>query len=299
MPARDPASAQSATLAQALRALSSELRAAGISSADQDARLLVSAAAGLSREDLIRMPEAKLPAGSLQMLAAFRSRRLAQEPVSRILGERHFYGRPFRINASTLDPRPETETLVDAALELVKHESWTSGPLRILDVGTGSGCLLATLLAELPGATGLGTDICPAALAAAAENAARTGVGARARFAHSRSLAGIDGEFAILVSNPPYIPSAVIETLERGVRDYDPRVALDGGADGLAAYREIADGLITVVPDGWALFEVGAGQAGDVGRILQRQIGAARIRQIRMWTDLGGHDRVVAVRTQL
>lgn len=286
-------------LATALSALVEEFRAAGLPSPEVDARLLLAAAADVPREALISTPERPLDAVVLQKLDGFRARRLAREPVSRILGMRAFYGRDFEVTLATLDPRPETETLVDAALEVTEGAARGGQPLRVLDVGTGSGCLLATLLAELPAASGLGTDISDEALAVARRNADRLGLGHRARFSRLRSLDGIAETFDVLLSNPPYIPSDEIARLDRDVRAYDPLSALDGGPDGFAVYRELAPRLLAVVPQGWALFEVGAGQAEGVSQLLAAALPPRRLGEIRMWTDLGGHRRCVAVRTQL
>lgn len=291
------------SIGAAAQALARALRAAGGETPEHDARLLAAAAAGLSREDLARAPETPLSGDAARTLAGYRARRLACEPVSRILGVRSFYGRTFRVTPDVLDPRPETETIVDAALEVAACEGWRERPLRILDVGTGSGCLLLTLLAELPRAAGSGTDVSQDALRIAAENAVRLGLGDRARFDPGRSLAPRDdgsvAQFDLLVSNPPYIPSGEIATLERPVRDFDPHLALDGGPDGLDVYRELAAGLSAVVPDGWALFEVGAGQADAVAGLLRATLPPARLRTLRTWRDLGGHIRCVAVRTQV
>ncbi len=222
---------------------------------------------------------------------------MAREPVSRILGRRAFFGREFSVGRATLDPRPCSETLIEAALALADQEGWRTRPIHILDAGTGSGCLLLTLLAEMELAHGVGTDISAGALAVAAENADRLGLSERAEFAEARYLGGTRGTFELVVSNPPYIPTRDIEGLEPEVRNHEPRTALDGGADGLDAYREIAAGLPRVVPRGWALFEVGAGQADAVVDILRRELGRHG-GEVRQWTDLGGHRRCVAIQTQ-
>jgi release factor glutamine methyltransferase len=281
----------------AISLLACELAAGGIEGPGRDARLLLLAALGISGVDLLREPERRLDEAEARRLAEFASRRMAREPVSRILGERGFYGRMFRVTPATLDPRPCTETVIEAALSIADGEGWRARPIRILDVGTGSGILLVTLLAELPLATGVGTDISDVALDAARDNAERLGVGTRACFVNRRSLDGIDGPFDLLVSNPPYIPSGDIAELDPEVRDFDPAGALDGGADGLDVYRELAAGLPHLVPRGWTFLEVGAGQAKDVERLFQTACGAAVV-QIRTWTDLGQHERCVAVQTQ-
>lgn len=286
------------SLSRAVRELARAFREAGIESADLDARRLVSAAAAVTVETILATPETALSDRDRQRLDHFRHRRLASEPVARILGERGFYGRLFRVTPDTLDPRPETETIVEAVLGLGVEFGWSGRPLRILDVGTGTGCLLVSLLAEWPRASGLGTDISAAALAVAEENAQAHGVMARARFRRYRSLEGIDGPFDLLVSNPPYIPSADIAGLEAGVRQFDPRSALDGGADGLSIYRELLDGVWRVVPDGWAVFEVGRGQAGPLADLARASAPPNSLAEIRSRPDLAGVDRCVALRTQ-
>lgn len=282
---------------EAMAAVTQRLDAAGIEGAARDSRLLLLEALAISGTDLLREPERRLSEEDGARLDGFAARRAAREPVSRILSERGFYGRTFRISPATLDPRPCTETVVEAALEVAEAEGWRSKPIRILDVGTGSGALLVTLLAELPLAIGVGTDISDAALGMARENAERLGVASRARFLNRHMLENVDGPFDIMVSNPPYIPTGDITSLEPEVKIFDPPAALDGGVDGLAFYRELAGGLKRCVPEGWALLEVGAGQAAAV-EALFRRIGAPNAPQeTRTWTDLGGHVRCVAVRT--
>ncbi|MEW5964122.1 MAG: peptide chain release factor N(5)-glutamine methyltransferase [Pseudomonadota bacterium] len=285
------------TVAGAIRSLARRLAAAGIATPRSDARLLVEGLTGVERWADIRDPELALAPGDEALIEAAAVRRLAREPVSRILGRRGFYGRDFAISPATLDPRPDTETLVSASLELVAERGWREQPIRILDVGTGSGAILVTLLAELPHAVGLGTDISVAALEVAADNARRHGVGDRAAWQTCRSLDGVTQQFDLLVANPPYIATDEIAGLEPEVRAFDPLGALDGGSDGLDVYREIAAGLIRVVPDGWVVVEVGAGQAAAVGEILARDVGSAAGGPVRSWCDLSGHERCVALET--
>lgn len=282
---------------EAIALLARQLGDAGVEGPARDARLLLLAALGISSADLMRAPERRLSEGEARRLTEYADRRAAREPVSRILGERGFYGRTFCVTPATLDPRPCTETVVEAALEIADREGWRTRPIRILDVGTGSGALLVTLLAELPLATGLGTDISDGALDAARENAERLGVASRASFLNRRSLESVEGPFDLLVSNPPYIPSGDIAGLDPEVRAFDPLGALDGGRDGLAIYRELASGLAGLVPRGWALVEVGAGQAGDVEALFREGLGRA-VAATRLWSDLGQHTRCVAVRIQ-
>jgi release factor glutamine methyltransferase len=279
------------------RTVRTMLSEAGFSEAEREARLLVQHATALMPEQLLLSDARLLTAGEAKSLAEALTRRLAHEPLSRIRGERDFYGRTFAITQAVLDPRPETETLVDLVLQWADETGGRDRPLDIIDIGTGSGAILITLLAELPRAAGLGTDVSPDALLVARSNAVRNAVAGRARFELAHALDGIDGPFDILVSNPPYIPSADVLRLEAAVRDYDPALALDGGPDGLRIYRQIAARAGAVVPSGLIALEVGAGQAADVSRILTENV---ENRRGTPWTraDLGGHDRTVALLTQ-
>ena len=284
------------TAAAAIAWAMTVLREAGVEGAARDARILVSAATGLERLEFLNRPDAVLSGAQKTALEDVVNRRFQREPVSRILGRRAFYGREFDISPHTLDPRQDSETLIDAALQLLEEDGVSRNePLRIIDVGTGSGCLLITLLAELPNATGVGTDIEPGALRQAKLNASANGVASRADWSLARSLEGIDETFDLLISNPPYIPTGDIQGLDREVRDYDPRSALDGGKDGLDVYREIANQLSTVVSRGWSIFEVGAGQANSVNEILA----AADAPLIRVFRDLDGVDRCVARKARI
>ncbi|MGA7118183.1 MAG: peptide chain release factor N(5)-glutamine methyltransferase [Hyphomicrobium sp.] len=279
------------------RTVRTRLSEAGFSEAEREARLLVQHATALMPEQLLLSDARLLTAGEAKSLAEALTRRLAHEPLSRIRGERDFYGRTFAITPAVLDPRPETETLIDLVLQWADETGGRDRPLDIIDIGTGSGAILITLLAELPRATGLGTDVSPDALQVARSNAVRNAVAGRTRFELAHALDGIDGPFDILVSNPPYIPSADVLRLEAAVRDYDPALALDGGPDGLRIYRQIAARAGAVVPSGLIALEVGAGQAADVSRILTENV---ENRRGTPWTraDLGGHDRTVALLTQ-
>jgi release factor glutamine methyltransferase len=283
-----------ATVADVVRSASLTLRSARVECAERDARILVARAAGLSSLEILKDPDRVLSTAAAELALQFLGRRLSGEPVSRILGEREFYGRPFKVTPATLDPRPDTETVINAVLEMAHADGGPNRPLRILDVGTGTGCIGLTLLAELPNAQALLTDISQPALDVARENAERLGVGARANLQLAKSLDGVNGVFDVVVSNPPYIPTSEIGSLQLEVRDHDPHRALDGGADGLDVYREIIGGLGAVLPKGRIFFEVGAGQAMDVAAYLQ----AARLGDLRFWSDLGGHVRCVAALTQ-
>lgn len=282
-------------VSEAARRVARVFADAGVETPERDARLLVAAAIKGAVADLIARPERRLDGAEAEQLTEFVTRRQRREPVSRILGSREFYGRDFTITPATLDPRPCSETLIGAVLDIASETG--KKPLRIIDIGTGSGCLIVTLLAELPHATGVATDVSSEALAIAERNADVAGVGSRLRFRQLRSLAGVDETFDILVSNPPYVPANEIPGLEPEVKDYDPRGALDGGDDGLELYRDIASDLSRVVPRGWAVFEVGAGQARDVEAILRARVDNGIASHCRTWSDLGGHTRCVAIET--
>jgi release factor glutamine methyltransferase len=199
-------------------------------------------------------------------LAAFEARRLGGEPVSRILGQREFWGLPFRVTPDTLDPRADSETLIETALGLLGDRKSPA----ILDLGTGTGCLLIALLHERADARGLGVDLSQAALDVARANAEANGVAGRASFRHGAWAEGIAERFDLVISNPPYIPGADISELEIEVREHDPRLALDGGADGLDAYRAIAASLHGLLaPSGHAVIELGQGQERAVRAIFE------------------------------
>lgn len=268
-------------LAQGVQAL----REAGIPDAAADARRLLAHALGVEPGRLtIRLAEGMSPAQS-EAFDALLARRIRREPVSQILGERLFWGRSFRVTRDTLDPRPETETLVACALE----EPFA----RLLDLGTGTGCLLVTLLAECPEATGIGIDLSPAALAVAGENAARHGVANRADLRLSDWYEAVSGEFDLILSNPPYIPAAELDHLEPEVRDWEPHLALTDGGDGLAAYLAVLGGARPHLRSGGRVaVEVGAGQAPAVLAIGQ----AAGLTPLGTRPDLDGRARVCVFR---
>ncbi|HSA67665.1 MAG TPA: peptide chain release factor N(5)-glutamine methyltransferase, partial [Methyloceanibacter sp.] len=251
-------------------------------------------AAGLSHEAYVAGINDPLAPDAAARFGAYVERRLAGEPVSRIIGFREFYGRPFRIDQSTLDPRPDTETLIEAALGLVDRET----PLRVLDLGTGSGCILVTLLAELPKAIGLGIDKSLPALEIARANAQSLGIGDRASFIAGDWLDAVNADFDLVVANPPYLSVADMAALSPEVRDHDPRAALDGGRDGLSAYRRIAPQLRKALrPGGFALFEVGSDQAQAVLRLLAES-GLDAGEGQHLWRDLAGRPRVVGGRAR-
>lgn len=280
-------------LGAALRALRAALREAEIANADIDARLLLRRAAGLTALDLATRSTDRLDDAAAARLAALAARRLAGEPVARILGEREFWGLPFSLGPDTLEPRPDTETVIETALRIIDEAGGRRKPWRLLDLGTGSGILLVSLLHELPQATGLGLDIAPGAVRIAAANARRNGVADRALFAVADWAAPVLGPFDLVLSNPPYIATADLAGLSREVLRHDPRRALDGGADGLGAYRAIAAFLPALLGEsGTALFEIGFDQGDSVPRVL----GAAGLRCEPPVPDLAGHPRVVPAR---
>jgi release factor glutamine methyltransferase len=280
-----------------MREVALVLHTAGVEDPGADARRLAAAALGLSAAELLSRPERPLSVEETERLRGYAERRGKREPVSRILGTRDFYGRSFTLSPATLDPRPDSETLIEAALDLVRAAGRMTAPLRLIDIGTGSGCLLLTLLCELPQAWGVGTDISENALSTARANACRLGVADRAVWLAADALGGIAGVFDLLIANPPYIRTGEIAGLEPEVRAFDPVTALDGGADGLSFYRRIASEIPAVVPDGWAVLEVGHDQADAVGALLLSNPDADR-KQLRSYRDVTGRRRCVAVRTQ-
>ena len=297
MPGLEPSRGAPSTVASIVKELADRFALAGVEGASGDARRLVAGVLGLSGADLLRAPERPLTAGEVDLVRECANRRARREPLSRILGEREFYGRNFVITPATLDPRPDSEVLIDAVLEIVNEEGWNERPLRTLDIGTGSGCLLLTLLAELPRAKGLGTDISPAALGVAAENAARLGVEERVTWNISDGLEQVRGAFHICVSNPPYVRTADIAELAPEVRSFDPVEALDGGPDGLAIYRRLMLRIKECVPDGWIVLEVGHDQADAVLELLEREASGIDRSSLRVRHDVAGKRRCVAGRT--
>ena len=280
---------------QAFVEATSAFRAARIETPELDARLLLCHAAGLTQEAFVAAPETPLSESAASRFDAMIARRLEGEPVSRIVGAKEFYGRTLAVDRHTLDPRADTETLIDAVLDTLGRGGRRGERLRILDLGTGTGCILLTLLAELPHAEGVGSDASEGALATARRNARDLGVGDRASFVAGDWFEPIEAKFDIVVSNPPYIVSAEIADLPREV-GYDPLLALDGGEDGLDAYRRIASGVGRVLnPGGLVFLEIGETQAEAVLGLLRDsglKIEAGR----SVWTDLGGRRRCVGAR---
>ncbi len=290
--------AEGSTVRAALALFTAELDRAGVAEPGGDVRRLLAAVLGMSAAALLGAPEQTLNAGQLQALRAYVARRAAREPVARILGVREFYGRPFAISPATLDPRPDSETLISVALDIAAREGWDREPLDILDVGTGSGCLLVTLLCELPQARGTGTDISIPALEMARANAVRLGVAGRATFVAADALENSTAPVQLMVTNPPYIRTLDIAGLEPEVGRFDPPAALDGGPDGLSVYRRIAPRIREVVPDGWFVCEVGHDQADAVANLLAAEFRGNMTPQMSVHLDLAGHRRCVAMRTR-
>ncbi|GGC50281.1 peptide chain release factor N(5)-glutamine methyltransferase [Chelatococcus reniformis] len=275
--------------AEALRWLGGALRAAGIANPELDARILLTETLGVPFAAVLAEPAAPLGGTAAAGLTDAVARRLAGEPVGRILGMREFWGLPFALSPATLEPRPDTETLVAVALAHARGQG--GGAPRVLDLGTGTGCILVAVLSELPQAWGLGVDRAAGAAATARHNARRNGVGERARFAVGNWAEAVGGPFNLVLSNPPYIASDDIAALAGEVRDHDPRLALDGGHDGLDAYRALAADLPRLLAiGGFAGLEVGQGQAPAVAELLRR----AGLRDVSVTLDLTGVERVVS-----
>jgi release factor glutamine methyltransferase len=253
------------TIETARRALTAQFKSAALESAELDARILVGAVLGLDLTGLIAAAMQILTADEAERLENFARRRIAGEPVARIIGLKEFWGLPLRLSPETLVPRPDTETVVEASLQILRAESRCGSPLRIADLGTGSGAILLALLSELPKAFGVGTDISVPALRTARDNARQLGFLARAAFVACDYAAAVSGPFDLVVSNPPYIRSVDIADLAAEVRDHDPHRALDGGIDGLDAYRLIApEATRLLAPGGALVVEVGHDQSNDV-----------------------------------
>ena len=255
------------TVADARRALAATFHAGGLDTPDLDARILVGHALGLDHAALAAAAAHRLGVDEENAVAALAHRRLAGEPVARMVGYKEFWSLPLRVDAATLVPRPDTETVVEAALAAIDAGGPRSRELRIADLGTGSGALILALLSELPNAFGIGTDASAKALVVARDNARRLGQ-IRARFIGCDMAAALRGPFDAIVSNPPYIASGDIAALAPEVRDFDPHLALDGGADGLRFYRAIAAAAPALLAPGGALVvELGIGQAEPVAHI--------------------------------
>jgi release factor glutamine methyltransferase len=275
---------------QARDALTGLFRARGVDRPEREAALLLARAGGGRAVDLVSAPEAPVGAAA-ERIAAFAARRAAGEPLSRICGRREFWSLDLAISPDVLDPRPETETIVEAAIAGLDERRGAA--LRVLDLGVGSGALLAAILTEFPRAIGLGVDLSERAAALAYANLAALGLADRATIRLGDWGEGLEGAFDLIVSNPPYIRSGEIAGLDREVRDHDPRLALDGGEDGLRAYRALAPQLARLLePAGRFFLEFGEGQ-GEAAAAIMR---AAGLEVSALLSDLSGRARVVAGR---
>jgi len=277
------------SLGEALRRMSEAFRLAGIEEAQADARILLGQVLHLERAQLIAQDERILEPREINALSALAARRLKREPIARILGRKEFWSLPLAITRDVLVPRPETETVVELALDVIGTLKLEK--LHLLDIGTGSGALLLALLSELPNAVGAATDLSTAALQVARANAERLGLADRSTFVVCDVAAGVAGRFDLIVSNPPYIARGDITTLAPEVCEYDPLLALDGGPDGLSAYRAIAaEAPHLLAPGGQLIVELGAGQEPSVRRLFTNaglNVGNAR-------NDLAGIPRALA-----
>jgi len=278
------------TLNEMMAHLRNHFMVAGIEDPMAEARILVGGLMGLSRSDFITRGEDHIPLENEIAINAASGRRVLGEPVYRILGRRGFHGLELKLSKGTLEPRPDTEILVDTVLGLMKGRR--EDALRILDLGTGTGAICLALLAELPNAIGTGTDLSADALATAVENANLNGLAGRFTTAESRWFDDILGTYDVIVSNPPYIRTSMIPGLDTEVREHDPVLALDGGDDGLEAYRAIAAGARSYLigPKGIVAVETGYDQRADVERIFVDN-GFSLLRAVK---DYGGNDRVQA-----
>jgi len=276
------------TLVRAWTTAKQRLEAAGLAGPVIDARLLVEAAADASRADIVTDPHRLLTPEQAARLENYLTRREHREPVAQILGRKGFWKLLLSVNENVLTPRPDTETVVEYVLrDFPQHAPWS-----VLDLGVGSGAILLSVLAERPAARGLGVDISEEALAVARDNAAQLGLASRCALLRGDWTTGLaDAGFDLVVANPPYIASDVIETLEPEVRRYEPRLALDGGADGLDAYRRLAPEILRVLkPGGRFAVEIGHDQKAPI-EALFREAGALGVQTLR---DLADRDRVVA-----
>ncbi len=291
MTAAPPASLEPPrTVGEALAEAARTLAAAGVDEGRREARLLLAHALGIAAGAVFSHPDRPLTTDESERFAAVAQRRAAREPFARIAGLREFWSLPFRLSADTLDPRPDSETLIQAALDAIPDRS---APLAVLDLGTGSGCLLLALLSELPRAWGLGIDISPGAAQTAAGNARALGLGDRAHFAAGDWTAALAGRFDVILVNPPYIPDAAIAALDPEVARWDPRRALAGGEDGLAAVRALAPVLPQYIEkQGFIVMELGAGQAESAARLCS----AGGLETIARRNDLSGLTRCLLMR---
>jgi release factor glutamine methyltransferase len=286
----------SISIGGARRALARMFAAAGLDTPALDARVLVGHALGLDHAELAAAAERALDPEERERIAAMASRRLAREPVSRIVGMKEFWGLPLRVNPAVLVPRPETETIVETALAAIDRDGGHARALRVSDLGTGSGALLLALLSELPNAFAIGTDLSTSALSLARDNARQLGFSERAAFVACDFAAALAGPFDLVVANPPYVASADLAQLAPEVRDHDPLPALDGGPDGLRAYRALAAHAPRLIgAGGHMVIEIGADQADAVTSILTH----TQPLDVTSAADLSGRPRALHIRPAL
>ena len=282
--------AEAATIGAVLAVARKRLAGRDIDDPALEARLIVEHFSGIERSDTIASPDRIVPADRLALIEDALRRRLAGEPVHRIFGFRDFYGLRLKLSPDTLEPRPDTETLVDAVLPLLRDIAAREGECRVLDLGTGTGAIALAIAAQLSSAFVTATDISAGALATAAANAEDNKLSERISFALSDWFSAVNEKFHAIVSNPPYIRSGAIAGLQREVRLHDPGRALDGGTDGLGAYRRIADGAAErLMRDGVVAVEIGDGQRPDVNRIFAE----AGYQAVSAHRDLAGTERVL------
>ncbi len=282
-----------------MRSARDRLEAVGVGTASLDARMLLLDGLSLPHSVIVAEPNFAINDEELERLEAMLSRRLAREPVSRILGWREFYSRKFEINPHVLDPRPDTEVLVETALTQADQQFGAEYACRFLDIGTGSGCIAVTLLAERPGWTGCATDISSDALEVARTNAAKHKVSDRLEVKETAWASGVKGPFDLVVSNPPYIAVEEMGSLMPEVQNHDPALALAAGADGLDAYREIlGTARDFLAPGGMMILEIGAAQADRVCSLAVDTGLIAQDHQMQKFCDLAGHVRVLMLRPE-
>jgi len=273
-------------ITRAKRLLINQFREAGLETPDLDARILVMAATGFSHTDMIARGTEDVPPAARERIAQYAQRRLSGEPIDHILGYCEFYGRRFNISKDVLSPRPETETLVEAALDILKDKP----EARILDLGTGSGAIIISILAEASHVEGVAVDLSEAALGVARNNAQMYEVESRLALLNGSWFEPVEGHFDIILSNPPYITDAAMDELETEVSEFDPDLALRGGEDGLMAYSDIiAEAQNYLKTDGILLFEIGYNQGNTVSHLLEQE----GFKDISVSKDLSGHARMI------
>ncbi|MGI9421650.1 MAG: peptide chain release factor N(5)-glutamine methyltransferase [Hyphomicrobiaceae bacterium] len=275
-----------------------ELAAAAIDDPAAEARRLVAEAAGLRSTTIIAEPDARLSSAQLSQVDAWARRRSHRETLARLRGWQDFYGRRFLLSADTLEPRADSEALIDATLALIDKRQGRDHPWRIVDVGAGTGCLAVTLLAELPNANAIGTDLSLGALTTAMANANALEVEQRCAWVCCDVMAALVGPFDILISNPPYVAEPELDQLQPEVLHNDPRLALAGGNDGLAMYRRLAEQLLDFVPDGMVILETADNDDHRVSHVFSEIIGSRHLSQPKVWRDLTGVGRCVTFETR-